>query len=262
MTLLAAKSGAGNTLIGVRSLLNNHLLVRALSAAAADANEPEEAGANGEGDANPEGRQHLGTHVDVDVVGLKSGFEYTGKCTVSGRGGCGSGNGEDSLSLDEIRVNKGVPGSSAGEKAKGKKKTYRRNDGGDEATPPRENSKETNNELNGGQDDDNDKSPVHPASNLLVHVHSIVVLVSQGGLQASAVHAPNLEGVKVELELASRAVGDLVHASLVVGFALAVREETDLVKVLELLGIGLAAEGLEEIVVGLDAAGEVVEDGL
>lgn len=122
VTLLAAKSGAGNTLIGVGRLLNNHLLVRALSAAAADANEPEEAGGNGEGDANPEGRQHLGTHVDVDVVGLESGFEYTGKCTVSGRGGCGSGNGEDSLSLDEIRVNKGVPGSSAGGKSKGKRK--------------------------------------------------------------------------------------------------------------------------------------------
>lgn len=43
MSLLAAKRGAGNTLVCVGSLLDNHLLVGALSAAAAGADEPEEA---------------------------------------------------------------------------------------------------------------------------------------------------------------------------------------------------------------------------
>lgn len=104
VTLLAAKSGAGNTLIGIGSLFDDHLLVGALSAAAADADEPEEARANGEGDADPEGREHLRAHVKADVVGFKRGFEDAGQRTVGSGGGDGSGNGEDGLGLKQYEL--------------------------------------------------------------------------------------------------------------------------------------------------------------
>lgn len=56
------KSRAGNPLIRVRCLLHHHLLVTALSAAAAYADEPEETRADGKGDGEPEDGEHLGTH--------------------------------------------------------------------------------------------------------------------------------------------------------------------------------------------------------
>lgn len=102
MTLLAAKSGAGNTLVSVRGLLNSHLLAIALSAAAAGADEPEEARGNGEGDTEPQGRDHAGAHVDVNVVGVKSGPEDTSQGAVGCRcSNCG-GNSEDGLGLEQM----------------------------------------------------------------------------------------------------------------------------------------------------------------
>lgn len=57
--LLAAESGAGNALVGVGGLLDDDLLVRRLAGAAADGDEPEEAGGDGEGDTEPESGEHL-----------------------------------------------------------------------------------------------------------------------------------------------------------------------------------------------------------
>lgn len=102
MTLLAAKSGAGNTLISVGSLLNGHFLALALSTAAAGADEPEEARGNGEGDTKPQGGSHAGAHIDVNVVGVKSCPEDTSQGAVGRRcGDCGA-NSEDGLGLKQM----------------------------------------------------------------------------------------------------------------------------------------------------------------
>lgn len=67
-----------------------------------------------------------------------------------------------------------------------------------------------------------------------------------------------MEGVEPEVELAGRAIGDDFLAVALV--TLAVRPQTDLVEVLELLGGGSALQSLEEVVVDVDVLGEVVED--
>lgn len=70
---------------------------------------------------------------------------------------------------------------------------------------------------------------------------------------------PHAEGIEPELGRRLGAEGNRLLAVLVL-VALAVRPQTDLVEVLELLGGGGALEGLEELGVGLDVVWEVVED--
>lgn len=60
----------GHALVGVRRLLDDNLLVGALARAAAHADEPEEAAADGERDADPEDGEHLGGPRGLDVVGV------------------------------------------------------------------------------------------------------------------------------------------------------------------------------------------------
>lgn len=105
LSLLAAESGAGNTLVGVRGLLDDDLLVGGLAGAAADGDEPEEARGNGEGNAEPESGEHLGAEGGLDVVGLEDRLEDTSKRGVDGSYGDGSGEHEDGLSLDWPLVN-------------------------------------------------------------------------------------------------------------------------------------------------------------
>lgn len=63
----------------------------------------------------------------------------------------------------------------------------------------------------------------------------------------------------MELELARRAKGNLLFTRLVVdNVAFAVGEEADLVKVFEFLGVCFGGDGVEEVVVDLDAFGEFV----
>jgi hypothetical protein len=64
----------------------------------------------------------------------------------------------------------------------------------------------------------------------------------------------------VELELARGAVCDLLFERLGVFVALAVREETDLVEVLELLGAGYAFEGRLKLGVG-DPVRDFIRNG-
>ncbi len=103
MTLLA-KRGGGDPLVGVWCLLHHHLLVAVLSAAAAHADEPEEARADGEGYGKPEDGKHLAAHRSTNVVGLEDCLEDAGYGAVECCGGSGGGDGEEGLRLDEVLV--------------------------------------------------------------------------------------------------------------------------------------------------------------
>ena len=155
----------------------------------------------------------------------------------------------------------GVEGGGRG-KEEEKKKIYRRHNRGNQTAPAAENGKETHDKLDHGQYQGNDKRPVHPARHLGVHFHAAVIFVAQNRLHARVVQLPDGQRVKVELELAGRAKGNLLLARLVVdNVAFAVGEEADLVKVLEFLGACLGRDGVEEVVVDFDAGGELVRDG-
>lgn len=101
---LLAKRRRRNPLVCVWGLLNNHLLVAALSAAAAHADEPEEAGADGEGDREPENGEHLAAHGSLDVVGIEDRLEDAGYGAVDGCRGSGGGDGEEGLCLERMLV--------------------------------------------------------------------------------------------------------------------------------------------------------------
>lgn len=139
--------------------------------------------------------------------------------------------------------------------------TYGRHDSSNKAAPSREDGEETNDKLDSREHNRDDKSPVHPASSLLVRVHAAVVFIAEHLLDVGAVHAPDSEGIEVELELARGAVCDSLFAGLRILLALAVGEEADLVEVLEFLGVHLASEGVEEFLrgVGCDAVGYLVQ---
>ncbi len=94
-----AKRGAGDALVCVRSLLGNHLLLPALTGAAAYTEKPEETGGDAESDADPHDLQHLVAHGGVDVVGLEGGVEDASQNTVDTGGGCGGGDREDGRCL-------------------------------------------------------------------------------------------------------------------------------------------------------------------
>lgn len=59
---LLSKRRTTHTLISIRRLLHNHLLMRALARAAAHAERPEQTRGDAEGDAHPHDLQHLVTH--------------------------------------------------------------------------------------------------------------------------------------------------------------------------------------------------------
>lgn len=92
---LLAKGRGRNTLICVRRLLNDHLLMRALARAAAHAECPEQTGGDAEGDTNPHDLQHLVAHRGIDIVGLERGVEDARQDAVDAGCGCGGSDGED-----------------------------------------------------------------------------------------------------------------------------------------------------------------------
>jgi hypothetical protein len=88
-----------HALIRIRRLLHLHLLMRALTAAATCAGEPEDARREAKGGGEPDDGQHLLAHGRVDVVGLEHGFEDADEHDVHGCCGCGGGDKEDCLGL-------------------------------------------------------------------------------------------------------------------------------------------------------------------
>lgn len=99
-----AESRAGDTLVGVRRLLDDGLLMTAGAGAAAHAEQPEEARCNAEGDAEPHDLQHLVAHGGFDFVVLERGLEDAGQDAVdAGCGRCG-GDGEDGRCLGGVSL--------------------------------------------------------------------------------------------------------------------------------------------------------------
>ena len=97
-----AKVRACDTLVRVRGLLDDDLLVTRLAAAAAHGDEPEEARADGESDTDPQNGEHLVRHGGLDVVGLEDGMEDTSESAIeSGRSGSRRDD-ENGLSLEVI----------------------------------------------------------------------------------------------------------------------------------------------------------------
>lgn len=99
-TLLRWESRARNTLIRIRCLLDTDLLVRALAAAAANAQEPKESRCETESEGEPDDRQHLAAHGGLDVVGLEHRFEDACENGVDGSRSCGGGKDKDCLCLE------------------------------------------------------------------------------------------------------------------------------------------------------------------
>jgi hypothetical protein len=97
--MLRGKRRARDTLICVGRLFDADFLVSALSAAAADAREPEDAGREAESDGEPDDGQHLLAHGGFDVVGFEHGFEDADEYNVDGCCGCGGRDDEDGLGL-------------------------------------------------------------------------------------------------------------------------------------------------------------------
>jgi hypothetical protein len=78
--VLRGERRASNTLVGVRCLLNADLLMRALAAAAAHAEEPEESRRETKSNGEPEDRQHLAARGD-DEDGLRLRFLLAHDCS-------------------------------------------------------------------------------------------------------------------------------------------------------------------------------------
>jgi hypothetical protein len=97
--VLRGERRASNTLVGVRCLLNADLLMRALAAAAAHAEEPEESRRETKSNGEPEDRQHLAAHGGLDVVWFEYRFKNTSEDGVDGSRSCGRGDDEDGLRL-------------------------------------------------------------------------------------------------------------------------------------------------------------------
>ena len=94
-----AESRAGDTLVRVRRLLDNGLLMTAGAGAAAYAEQPEETRGNAEGDAKPHDLQHLVAHGGFDFVVLERGLEDAGQDAVDASCGRCGGDGEDGRCL-------------------------------------------------------------------------------------------------------------------------------------------------------------------
>lgn len=143
-------------------------------------------------------------------------------------------------------------------------KTHGRDNSGNKATPSRKDSKEAHHKLHSRKNQGDNKSPVHPASSLLVCVHTTVIFVAKNFLNVGVVHLPDSQGIEVELKLARRAVCDGFFARLGILVALAVGEEADLVEVLEFFRGELAVQSGKELFCGVwcDAFGDLVGDGV
>jgi hypothetical protein len=138
--------------------------------------------------------------------------------------------------------------------------TYSRHNRRNQTSPTTENRKEPNDKLGNAQQKRNSKTPHHPPRNFLVRVESLLHVVARNLLCRRVLELPHGEGVEPEVGFGFGAPGNCLDARLVVFVALAVRPETDLVEVLEVLGRGGALERVEEVVVDLDVIGEVVFD--
>ncbi len=99
LSILTSEGRADNTLVGVGRFLGSNLLVGRLAGAAADGDEPEEAGSERESNAEPGNTQHLAAKRGLNVVWLQQSIEDTGKRGEHGGGGTNSGDDEDSLGL-------------------------------------------------------------------------------------------------------------------------------------------------------------------
>lgn len=102
--LAGTEVGRSDALVGVGSLLGGNLLVGRLAGAAADGDEPEEAGGNGEGNTEPENGEHLGAEVGLDLVGLEDGVEDGDEGTVDGGSSSSGTEEEDGLDLESVLV--------------------------------------------------------------------------------------------------------------------------------------------------------------
>jgi hypothetical protein len=245
--------GTRHALICVRRLLDTDLLMRALSAAAAHAREPEDAGREAKRDGEPDDRQHLLAHGGVDVVGLEHGFEDADEDNVDGCSGCRGGDYEDGLGLS----NASAQHSSV---CVGIMGTYGRHNRGNQASPATEDCEKSNNKLGHTEKQCKSKTPHHPTSHLLVRVESLLHVISRNLLRRRVLELPHGKGIEPKVRLGLGAPGDCLDARLVVLVALTVRPETDLVEIFEVFGGGGALEGLEEVAVELDVIGEVVGD--
>ena len=142
--------------------------------------------------------------------------------------------------------------------------THGRDNSGNKATPSRKDGKEAHHKLHSGKNQGDNKSPVHPASSLLVCVHATVIFVAKNFLNVGVVHLPDSQGIEVELKLARRAVCDGFFAGLRILVTLAVGEEADLVEILEFFRGELALQSVEELFCGVwcNAFGDLVGDGV
>jgi hypothetical protein len=98
-SVLRGERRASNTLVCVRCLLDTDLLVRALAAAAAHTQEPEESRRKTESNREPDDREHLAAHGGFDVVRLEDRFKDTSEDGVDGSRSCSRGDDEDCLRL-------------------------------------------------------------------------------------------------------------------------------------------------------------------
>lgn len=124
---------------------------------------------------------------------------------------------------------------------------YGGDDGNDETSPSREDGKETNDELSSSQDCSNDKSPVHPPSNLLVGVKSLLEVVAKHVLHRCVLETPDVDGIEPEIRLRRRAVCVLLDAGIII-LARTVRPQANLVEIFEVLGGGCACQGIEQVI--------------
>jgi len=166
-------------LIGVGGLFSGDttgsvllVVVRRAAGAAARADNPEQTGGEREGDGQPSGCKHVLSHGALDAVGaellVEHGSQDGKEC---GRGGRSSGS--------EKERNTG-------------------NQTGDAATPATADSEETNDQLDNGGDKGNDIGDKHPLGHALVGGQGLANAVGKLALNASALQAPDFEGVEVE----------------------------------------------------------------
>lgn len=235
LSLLPAKSRASHALICVWCLLRQHLLstMRALPAAAARTQQPEQSARNTKRNSKPHDAEHLAAHGGLDVEVAERGFEDTREDAVHGCGSRRSGEDEDCLCGGY--------------------------DSRNQASPARKDCEETNNKLNSRQGQGDAETPDHPARHLLVRIQPILeLLVPDGLLQRRVLEVPDAEGIEPEVCLAGGAVCDCFDARLFVLVAFAVGPEADLIKVFEVTGRGFLLEGLEELVVDVDFVEDVL----
>lgn len=247
-TVLSRKCGTRNALVCVRRLLDANLLVRALAAAAARAEEPEETGCQAEGDGEPEDRQHLAAERGFNVVRLEHGFEDAGEHGVDGCGGDGGGEDEDCLGLGE---NESTPDAVKGEWERGKR-THSRHNRRNHTSPPAEDSEEADDEFRHAKHQRNDERPDHPSGHLLVCVQALLQVLTNRLLQARVLELPHGERVEPEARRALGAKVNRLFTGACIFRAGAVRPQADLVECLELAGLGAALECVEQVVIDVD----------